>query len=161
MNILAIAIAMEVDLEQYYLKQAEINKDNSLNKIFTMLASDERTHADILRNKSTKLNYELKASETLIESKKTFKEIEDFHLEIKDIPTQLDSFQMALEMEKKSIDAYEKILSETVDEEAKELFEFLIKQEKDHYELIEQLVIHLKKPEEWVESAEFTDRNQY
>lgn len=161
MNILAVAIAMEVDLEQYYLKQAEVNKDNSLNKVFTLLAKDEREHADILRSQSEELNYELKSSETLVKSKQIFKGMKDFELEIKDLPTQLDSFRLALEMEKKSITAYEKILSETTDEKAKELFEFLIKQEKEHYKTIEQLVTYLARPEEWVEDAEFGIREEY
>ena len=95
MNVLAVAIAMEVDLEQYYLKQAEMNKENSLSKIFTMLAKDEREHADILRSKSEELNYELKASETLAESKKIFKGMEDFELEIKELPSQLDALRLA------------------------------------------------------------------
>ncbi len=161
MNILAVAIAMEVDLEQYYLKQAEINKDNSLNEIFVMLAKDEKEHANILRSKSDQLTYELKASKALAESKKIFKGMENFKLETKDLPTQLDAFRLALEMEKKSIIAYEKILLETRDEKAGELFEFLIKQEKEHYKIIEQLVIHLTRPEEWVEDAEFGIREDY
>jgi len=161
MNILEVAIAMEVDLEKYYLKQAKINEDNSLNKIFTMLAKDEREHADILRSKAKELNYDLKPSETLVESKKIFKEMDDFELEIKDLPTQLDSFRMALDMEKKSIVAYEKILAETEDEKAKGLFEFLIKQEEEHFKIIEQLVIHLIRPEDWVEDAEFGIREEY
>lgn len=161
MNILATAIAMEVDLGQYYLKQAEINKGNSLNKIFTMLAKDEKEHAAILRGKSQELNYELKVSETLVESKKLFKGIEDFKVEIKDLPTQLDALRLALEMEKKSIDAYENILLETTDEKAKELFQFLIGQEKEHYQTIQELVTYLAKPEEWVESAEFGVREPY
>lgn len=161
MNILAVAIAMEVDLEQYYLKQAEENKDNSLNQLFIMLAKDEREHANLLRSRAEELNYELEASETLVESKKTFKEMEDFEVDIKDLPSQLDSFRLALEMEKKSIAAYEKMLADTEDEKAKELFEFLIDQEKGHYQIIEQLVIHLTRPEDWVEDAEFGIREDY
>ena len=161
MNILAVAIGMEVDLEKYYLKQAEINKDNSLHKIFTMLASDEREHANVLRSKSEELNYDLKTSETLVESKKVFKEMKDFDLETKELPSQLDSLRMALDMEQTSIDAYEKLLAETEDEKAKVLFEFLIGQEKDHFKIIEQLVIYLTRPEEWVEDAEFGIREDY
>ena len=161
MNILEVAIAMEVDLEKYYLKQAKVNEGNDLNKIFTMLASDEREHADLLRNKSEQFNYDLEPSESLEESKRIFKGMKDFEMEIKDLPSQLDSFRMALDMEKKSIDAYEKLLSETKDENAKNLFRFLIKQEKEHFKIIEELVIHLTRPEEWVEDAEFTIREEY
>ncbi|HWQ41417.1 MAG TPA: rubrerythrin, partial [Desulfosporosinus sp.] len=40
-------------------------------------------------------------------------------------------------------------------------FEYLIKQEEDHYTIIEQLVSLLSRPEEWVESAEFGVREEY
>lgn len=161
MNVLEVAIAMETDLEKHYLRQAEINKDNALNKIFTMLAKDEKEHGDILRKKSQQLNYELEASEALVESKTLFKDMEDFDLEIKDMPTQLDAVRMALEMEQKSIDAYKKLASETEDDKAKALFEFLVTQEKEHYDLLEGLVFHLARPEEWVEAAEFGERPPY
>jgi len=161
MNILEVAIAMEVDLEKYYLKQAKLNEGNPLSKVFIMLAKDEKEHADILRSKSKELSYDLKSNETLVESKKIFKGMEDFKMEIKELPSQLDSFRMALEMEQKSIDAYQKILTETKDEKARDLFKFLIKQEKEHFKIIEQLVIHLTRPEEWVEDAEFGVRGEY
>lgn len=161
MNILELAIAMEVDLEKHYLKQAQINKDNSLNTIFLMLAQDEKNHAKILLSKSKELDYELEDNKTLLESKKIFKEIKNFNSEIKDIPSQLDSFRMALDMEKKSIDAYNKLLEETEDVKAKELFEYLIGQENEHFALIEELILLLSRPEEWIENAEFGIRKEY
>lgn len=161
MNILTVAIAMEVDLEKYYLRQAEINKDNYLNKIFTMLAKDEAVHAEILRRKADKLDYELKDSRTLEESKHFFSGMKDFKPETKDMPSQLDSFRLAMDMEKKSIDVYKEMYDETEDDKAKKLFEFLIKEEEGHYRIIEQLVIHLTRPEEWIEDAEFGIREEY
>ena len=65
MNVFEVAIAMEVDLEQYYLEQARINKENSLNKIFNMLADDERKHADILR-RDTRIATRLDFSEIFL-----------------------------------------------------------------------------------------------
>ncbi|MGI6752064.1 MAG: ferritin-like domain-containing protein [Anaerovoracaceae bacterium] len=161
MNILSVAIAMEADLEKYYLKQAEINHDNYLNKIFTMLANDEKEHANILKRKSEELNYELKDGKTFKESKLLFKGMDDFKMETKAIPSQLDSIRFAQEMEKKSIDAYTEMKEEAKDERAKELFEFLLKEEEMHYEILDQLARHLSRPEEWVEDAEFGVREEY
>jgi len=142
MKILVAAIEMETDLEKYYLKQAKINKGNELEQIFTMLANDEKEHASILRSKLEEIDYSLEDSKSLQETKDLFKNMEDFNLDIKELPSQLDSLRFALDMEKKSIDAYKKMQTESDNEDAKEVFEFLIRQEKKHFEIIEELIFH-------------------
>ena len=43
----------------------------------------------------------------------------------------------------------------------KELLEYLIKQEENHYEILDNMASLLIKPEEWVENAEFGIRKEY
>ena len=155
MNILEFAINMELEGEKYYKEQAEKNNDNSLKNIFLILAKDENNHAEILQNKSNNLPYELNNNETLSEAKNLFKGIKDFKNEIKQTPDQLDLYRAALEKEKESIQLYEKLLSEANDDKSKDLFKFLINQEKDHYTTLDELVSQLNKCNDWVESAEF------
>lgn len=155
MNILEFAINMELEGEKYYKEQAEKNNDNSLKNIFLILAKDENNHAEILQNKSNNLPYELNNNETLSEAKNLFKGIKDFKNEIKQTPDQLDLYRAALEKEKESIQLYEKLLSEANDDKSKDLFNFLINQEKDHYTTLDELVSQLNKSNDWVESAEF------
>lgn len=161
MKPLEFVIKMELDGEQYYLKQAKINEGNSLKTIFLNLARDERKHANILENKAKELDYELKDSKTLEEYKNVFEDLDDFQVEIKEIPSQLDAYRMALEKEKESIELYEKMLEDAVNEKEEMLFKFLIKEEKEHYRLLNDLVLLVSRPEEWVESAEFGLREDY
>lgn len=161
MNYLEFAIKMELDGEKYYLSQAEKNQGNNLNTVFLMLAEDERMHADILKKKFDKLSYELTEKNTLIEYKNVFEDLDDFEDEMKANPNQLDAYRMALDREEESIDLYEKMLKEAVDHKDKTLFEFLIEQEKMHYKIIEEIISHLSRAEEWVESAEFGLREDY
>lgn len=155
MNVLEFAINMELDGEKYYNDQAENTKDTALKTVFLMLAKDEKSHAEILQKKSNKLLFELEPNETLSETKNLFKGIKHFKSEIKQIPNQLDLYRVALEKEKESINLYEKLLLEAADDESKNLFNYLIKQEKDHYEILDELVLQLNKSDDWVESAEF------
>lgn len=155
MNILEFAINMELDGEKYYNDQAEIINDKYLKNIFLILAKDENSHAKILQDKSNNLSYDLKSNEILSEAKRLFKGIEDFKNEIKQKPDQLDLYRVALEKETESIDLYEKLLSQAEDDKSKELFEFLIKQEKEHYTTLEEIVSQLNKSNDWVEAAEF------
>lgn len=161
MSILEFAVKMELDGEKYYMEQAELNKGNSLNTVFLMLARDENMHAKVLQKKANKLAYDLMPNETLSEAKNVFSDLTALKSEIKQKPNQLNVYKQALENEKQSIALYQKYLSEATDDGTKKLFEYLIKQEEDHYTIIDQLVSLLTHSEEWVESAEFGLRKEY
>lgn len=159
MNVLDFAINMELEGEKYYSGQAELARNSALKSVFLMLAKDEHVHAEILKNKSKNLSYELKNNDTLSETKNLFKGIGDFKDEIKQNPNQLDLYRVALKNEKESINLYEKYLSKSDDDESKTLFKYLIEQEKDHYEILDELILQLIKDDDWVESAEFGIRS--
>lgn len=161
MNILNYAIEMENEGEKYYRAQAEINRKNNLYKICIMLAEDERKHAKILHNKLNSLNFELKDTDLDEKYKRLFKEAEDIKIDSKELPSQLDFYRKASEMEKKSIDLYKDLLSKAHDDQEKEIFKFLVKQEEQHYEILDDLAEMLRKSEEWVEFAEFGIREDY
>jgi rubrerythrin len=161
MNALEFAIKMEQDGEQYYRKQAEENKDNSLNVVCLMLANDESHHAQILRNRQNEKAYVLTDSETLLKAKNVFEGIGDIEMELKPIPSQLDFYRIATEKEKQSIAMYSELLAKAENQKDLEIFEYLIQQEKQHYEVLDNLALLLQHTEEWVESAEFGLRKDY
>ena len=161
MNNWKFAIDMELDGEKYYREQADINKDNSLNVVCLMLAEDEKKHAQILTDKMNEKSFQLIDGETLTKAKNIFVGIGNIKAENKEIPSQLDFYRIATEKEKQSIDLYKKYLSKAVGSDDKELFEYLIKQEENHYEVLDNIASLLLKPEEWVENAEFGNRKEY
>jgi rubrerythrin len=161
MNILEYAICMELDGEKYYREQSEINKNNSLNVVCTMLADEEKSHAQILENMRNKLTYELKDSDILMKAKNIFNDTANIKVAGKENPSQLDFYRIASDMEKQSVDLYKQFLSKATEANEKELFEYLIKQENQHYEILEELSLLLNRPEGWIESAEFGLREDY
>lgn len=161
MNIIKHAIQMEKDGEAYYTKQANLNKGTSLHTVCMMLATEEKKHAEILSNKLNNLSYELKESDTYAEAKNIFANVSDFKKEAKGLPSQLDFYNLALENEQKSIDLYKESLSKAQNDDEKALYKFLLKEEKDHFEIIDELVKLLTHAEQWVESAEFGTREDY
>ena len=68
---------------------------------------------------------------------------------------------MALQMEKDSIELYQKFFKEAGDEQTKKLFGYLIRQEENHFEIFDNLITLVERPEEWVEDAEFGPREEY
>ncbi len=161
MDYLEFAIQMELDGEKYYLEQAEQNKDTALYKVFTLLAKDEKKHADIVRNYANATNYELSEENAFTEFENVFSKQGDFKLELKEVPDQLDAYRLALSKEQESIDLYKKMHEEVEDEKGKALFAYLIKQEEYHYQIFDNVVQHLRKAEDWVEDAEFGVRDTY
>lgn len=161
MNTLEFAIQMERDGEMFYRNQAEINAHNSLSVVCNLLAEDERIHAQLLEKKSMEQSYELKDSAILNRTSSIFNDMKDMRLSEKENITQLDFYRMASKKELESIALYEELRDQVEKADEKELYEFLIHQEKKHYEVLENLNILLTRPEEWVESAEFGIREEY
>ncbi|SEW15114.1 ferritin-like domain-containing protein [[Clostridium] fimetarium] len=161
MNNWKFAIDMELDGEKYYREQANINKDNGLNVVCLMLAEDEKKHAQILTDKMNEKSFQLIESDTLLKAKNIFEGIGNIKTEGKEISSQLDFYRIATEKEKQSIDLYKEYLAKATANEEKELFEYLIEQEKHHYEVLDNIASLLLKPEEWVENAEFGIRKEY
>jgi len=160
-NNLEFAISREIDGEKYYLEQAEFNKGNALSTVFLSLAKDEENHAVILRNKGKEMGYELEESQALSNSKTAFKKIRETDAKMPIVPIQLEIYKIALEKEKQSIELYEKFLAEANDEKSKKLFEYLLKQEQEHFSIIEEMIILISHTEDWVESPEFGVREEY
>ncbi|MDF2943959.1 MAG: rubrerythrin [Herbinix sp.] len=159
MNTIDFAIKMELEGQKYYLEQSEINKDNELHTVFAMLAASEMEHAELLQR--YKMREALYLSRHFIrpDIKPVFRDLKSFQKEHTE--KQLDAYRLASIQEEKSIELYQEMLNEAVEPSDKEVFEFLIGQEKEHLNLFEDLVIMLLRPEEWVESAEFGVREDY
>ena len=159
MDIYEFAIRMENDGEKYYREQAQKNKDNGLKGVFEMLAEDEKRHAEILEKKAA--GVALIQTDTLSKSKSIFDGMGEFKDETKADPSQLDLYTLALDMEQKSINLYGEYLEKADDAAQKEIFSYLVEQEREHYAVIEELLIMVRHALQWVENAEFGLRKEY
>lgn len=161
MNSIEFAINMEIDGEKYYREQAKKNQDNSLNAVFLLLAEDENGHAKLLKSEQKKITYDLADNAALADTNNVFKDRGEFKNKFEKIPDQLDAYRIALQMEKDSIELYQKFLAEATDEQTKKLFGYLVKQEENHFKIFDNLINLVERPEEWVEDAEFGVREEY
>ena len=160
MNNLQFAIKMEQDGEKYYKQQAKLNKDNVLKAVCTMLAKEEKNHIQILKDKLSEKPYSL-AETIYFKDKNVFDGMKDLKSEDKALLSQLDFYRIAAAREKQSIALYTKYLLASAGTKSRELYEYLIKQEQQHYEFIDTLSALLSHAEEWVENAEFGKRQEY
>lgn len=161
MELLDLALSLEEDLQKFYQEQAKLHEGNSLHTVFCLLEQEEINHARILRSYQEDLSIPLSETDILRNVQSIFKEMKDFKNVIKEIPSQLDVYRMALEKEEESLQFYTELRDKAKEESSKKLFSYLMKQEDKHCIILEELVKLVNRPEEWVESAEFGLREEY
>ncbi len=161
MDLLDYALTMEEDLIVLYREQAKLHKENSLHTIFTLLENEEKKHAQILQSHADKIVLPEKDSKILEEATTLINSMEDFKLDIKDIPSQLEVYRIALGKEEESYNIYKELIDHSTNEQSKKVFGYLKDQEEKHRIILEELVKRVSRPEEWVESAEFGLREEY
>lgn len=167
MNVLEFAINMENDGERYYREQAELNRGNGLFVVCSMLADDEANHAVLLRNRYESGSFVPGEGNDVDRVGNVFSGLGDINFGDEGISGQLDFYRLAADRERESIVLYSELLEGAMGQETSQgredvlLFEFLIKQEEEHLRVLEELVKLLSHAEEWVEDAEFGNREEY
>lgn len=158
LDMFEFAVKMELDGRDYYEKQAALHAQPELKAVFETLAREEAAHAALLMGRQEGLPMpQAEHAEPGLEN--LFSGLADFKIDIKEMPNAVDAYRAALEKEQQSIDLYKKMLADH--SEAQGLLEFLIRQEQKHYEIIEEIVKLVDRPNTWVESAEFGLREEY
>ena len=74
---------------------------------------------------------------------------------------QLTIYKKAQQIELKSKNFYQEKADEASLPEHKSLLQWLALEEEKHYNLLDNIIIHVSRSETWVESAEFTTREEY
>lgn len=159
MNAYEFAMKMEEDGRNYYLEQAECTHDVQLKKLFKMLAEDENRHYEIIKSFVTDPYY--KTSDTFKNVKTVFSDKIKANACFEVETSRLESYEHAIRFEDESIEFYEKKALETKDTAEKNILLRLAKEEKGHKVILENLLEFIRKPTEWVESAEFTRIEDY
>ena len=151
------AIQSEAECERYYKEQAALLPGSPLQAIFSHLADAERKHGHLLRKVARLEGFTAPESP----SDNLFGKLADFHHEFIDKPVQLEVYRRALSMENKSLELYASMLANATESQERDLLKYLLKQERAHKALFEQLELLLTRPAEWVEAAEFGKREEY
>jgi rubrerythrin len=161
MNALQYATEMESEGILYYESQAALFQNTNLERIFSILAEEERKHQKILQSFGQDTVSELPQNSNLIHETNLFFGMEKFADEIRANPPQVAVYEMALTIEEKSVRFYENQMDKSSDEHERKVFSFLLSQEIIHVEILEELVTRIRRIDEWVESAEFGNREEY
>ncbi len=159
MELFDIAMKMEKEGESFYRDIAKKAATQGFRTIFNMLADDEAVHRETFEAMKKNTPVVIVDSTVSEKAEVVFEKVvkEDFLSE----QSQLSLYEKALEIELKSIEFYSEQL-ETLDrEDQRKNLERIIHEERMHYDLIDDIIVLVERPESWVEHAEFGVREDY
>jgi len=157
MNIFDYAMQMEYDGKKFYLKLSEKSKDKGVKSIFTMLANDEQKHYETFQAmRDIPDKYEMAETEVIPNARNIFSEMKNRASEISEDESQVDLYKQALEMEKKSKEFYLEKADEATVPAQEDLLKKIAAEEERHYNLLENMIDFVTRPQTWLEDAEFT-----
>ena len=154
MDYFEFSIQMEKDAEALYRKMAENAPLEGVKKVLLMLAEDEVRHRVAIEQLQKKLNVE-QAKGSALEIKTVFDEMKKDSGITNITVDAVEDYEKAVEIEQRGLDFYTEKFKEASDPADKKLFEVLMRQESYHLHTTKNLLDMVRRPDWWVENAEF------
>lgn len=154
------AIELEKKGNKFFLELASRTKNEFGKKMFTTLAKDEEIHLKVF----TKMFEDAMASPEWVElvgevtgARKVpmFEEETINKQRAVDKITEVASLELALNQEMNAIDFFKKVVGQTIEEDAKKIFEEILNQEEGHYLMIQGEIDYINKTGYWFDIADF------
>ncbi len=164
MDIFEFAMQMEQDGEKFYRDLAEKSDDKGLARILIMMAEDEVKHYNILKEMHEKKEVQLEDTSVLANAKNIFAQMaerKEGEKMIRNASSQIELYQKAQEIEKKSEDFYREKAELVQNEKNKAIMLKIADEEKRHYFLLDNIVEFVSRPDTWLETAEWNNLEAY
>ena len=145
----------EVRGHAFYLEAAKRSKHSAGAKMFKSLASDEQLHLKVLQQQYQAITKKGKwlTMEQARKAKAPAPELNLFPAGLeKQMPTDADdlkAMELAMVAEKRGYDLYKAAAKVSTDLTAKAMYEFLVKEETGHYDLLQNSLDYLRDKGMW------------
>lgn len=159
MNIYDYAMQMEKDGEVYYRELAAKTENTGIRNILNMLATAEVRHYETFQRMKDHQALPIVDLGYLSSIKNVFAELRERKRSITN-GTQTALYQKAQKLEERTRDFYREKANE-VDAAQREAFLKIASEEQKHYDILENLVIMLTRPDNWLENPEWYHLEEY
>ncbi len=150
MNAIEIAIRMETDAIDLYREVAERTKHPVGKKMFLTIAEDEKRHLDMLSQIFKEIDIKVEEVSPMKNIRTVFESLKDEMMQkVEATVDELDAFKIAMQMEKEGVEFYKKAASGAQTEKGKSLFERLVKEEQEHYDIFANTYLFLSDTGSW------------
>jgi rubrerythrin len=150
MDALELAMKMEKDAITFYTEAARKTTSPAGKKMFQTITEDERHHLDMVSQIIKGLNITPKDTSPMKNVKTVFESMKDDMMKkITATADDLEAFKIAMNMEKEGLEFYKKTLAGSKTEKERALFEQLIHEEQQHYDIFANTYQFLANTGNW------------
>jgi rubrerythrin len=159
MDIADMAMKMERDGKAYYEKQASLTANPELKKILLTLAEEEENHYRFFKrmkeNPDDLIDAKLTGARTVTQIKNVFEDMAGLGDKASFGTDVISAWKEARRIEEKSVDFYLQQAAAENDPARQALLEQIIEEERNHVLMIDGVLIFLKQPAAFADSAQF------
>ncbi len=150
MNAIEIARKMETDAIKFYTEAAQKTSYPAGKKMFKTIIVDEKRHLEIVTRLLKGLDVHVEDVHPMHNIKTVFEQMKDEMMNrVEATSDELEAFKIAMQMEKEGIEFYKKLISEAATDKERILFEKLIKEEQQHYDIFANTYNFLQDTGNW------------
>lgn len=155
MNVYEYAMKVEKEGEAYYREMASNSPNAGLKKIFSMLADEEVKHYNVFKRMMQKSDIKVEDLNLITDTKTIFETLLEEKDNVNFDAQQIKFYKDAIAREENSEKYYLEKAKELEDENEKAIFIEIAKEEVKHKRVLEEIVLFLEEPDNWIASAEF------
>lgn len=150
MDAVETAIKMETDAIDFYTKAASKTKHPVGKKMFLTITEDEKRHLEMLSQIFKGLDIEIRDVNPKKNIKTIFESMRDKMMQrVEATDDELEAFKIAMQMEKEGIEFYRKAAQGSQKDKENVLFERLIIEEQQHYDIFSNTYFFLSNTGNW------------
>ncbi len=150
MNALEVAMKMEKDSIQFYTEAAEKTRYPAGKKMFQTITEDEKRHLGMISQIINGLNITAKDVSPVKRVKTVFESMKnEMMTKVEASNDELEAFKIAMRMEQEGEAFYKKSLAAAKTGKEKALFERLIEEERQHYQIFSNTYFFLSNTGSW------------
>ena len=154
MDMLEFAIKMEQDGYEYYIEQSQKLADKAAQSMMISLAEDEKRHEQTIRNMQQG-RHQLAQGEVMSGMKNIFEELKEENRPfLNEDDSLIKVLQRALEMEKKAVEMYQKLGTDSKSSEEADVWKALEAEEHKHAKILSLTIEYIDNPASVLEDAE-------
>lgn len=162
MNVFDFAMQMETDAEAFYRKLAGRSPVAGIKKIFTDLADDEQKHYQIFRNlKNATVSKASLESRVLEDARNVFAELLEKKADVTMMQDNLEGYRYAMKLEADGARFYEDAARREGDAETRMLLLRIAKEERRHFNIVENVYRYVNAPNEYLAWVEFSNLDEF
>jgi len=159
-DVFEYAKKMEMDGKKMYEEELAKTENEGIKNILRMLVDAEDNHFEIFDNMQKKQKTPVKHM-SLKEVKNIFQEMKDSGEEVVCSHDHLEFYQKLKNVEEETEKFYRDEADKAEDADVKEVLNEIADEEHRHVILMDNLAEFAKKPQQWVEHAEFNHMEEY